>query len=164
MRHFSSATIATTATPQSGTEGGKNSNSGIMAAFDKHKKALIMGTKVTAGMVTIYGISSMLYNITSSLLTLTPYASLYYGFIGGMITAGAGTTMVMNSVKLTHLHPDTALNAALAVLNESMPVQDAIGVRKQYNSELIKAIGTTQEASRCATTVPTGPRPRWSCW
>lgn len=71
-------------------------------------------------------------------MTLTPYASLYYGFMGGMITAGVGSSVVVNSVRFTHIHPDTAWAAALAALNENKALQTTIGVRTQYNSELIK--------------------------
>lgn len=107
------------------------------------KKQLIWGTAVAGGVVTLYGISTMLYSITSSLMTLTPMSSLYYGFVGGCITAAAGSSAFMTSGRLTSVHPDAAYHAAIKLLDADKAVSAVLGRRTTSSSQAIKAFRHT---------------------
>jgi hypothetical protein len=45
------------------------------------------GVMVTGGLITAYGISTIIWDLTSLFINLTPAATGYYGFFGGLTTA-----------------------------------------------------------------------------
>ena len=112
---------------------------GIMALFDKYRNAIMWSAGLGGAGVTMYGITSILYHVTTSLMTLTPATSLYYGFIGGAITAGSGTSMFVAARKLIYIHPETAWHAANDIINGDRIVTEILGVRTKSGSDVIKA-------------------------
>ena len=134
MKHFS------TTSDNSDNKRDKDDNSGVMSMIQKYKNNIMIGAGVTGGAITIYGITSILYNVTTSMMTLTPITSLYYGFIGGVIAAGIGSSSVVASRKLRYIHPETAWQNALYYVNTSEMVKSKMGeFRKTSNSEVVKA-------------------------
>lgn len=124
--------------------------------FTPVKKQIVWGAGMAGGAITLYGISTMLYSVTSSLMTLTPMTSLYYGFVGGFITAAAGSSVFMTSARLTHIHPDAAWHAALKVIDNDKSAGAVIGRRTGSSSAAVKAYKHT----RGGLTVLNG-RPAW---
>lgn len=114
-------------------------NTGFMSLVQKNKNKIMLGAGVTGGAVTIYGITSILYNVTTSMMTLTPITSLYYGFLGGAAVATIGSSCIVASRKLRYIHPETAWQKAFYYVNTSDMVRKKLGEIHLYNSEIVKS-------------------------
>lgn len=77
--------------------------------------------------VVAFGVSRVFYNITYSFLGLTPAASLYYGFIGGLVTAASGAMVVWWGDQTFRVAPERAVTYSLELLNKSKKVNDLMG-------------------------------------
>lgn len=77
--------------------------------------------------VVAFGVSRVFYNITYSFLGLTPAASLYYGFLGGLVTAASGAMVVWWGDQTFRVAPERAVTYSLELLNKSKKVTDLMG-------------------------------------
>lgn len=77
--------------------------------------------------VVAFGVSRVFYNITYSFLGLTPAASLYYGFMGGLVTAASGAMVVWWGDQTFRVAPERAVTYSLELLNKSSKVTELMG-------------------------------------
>jgi len=84
-----------------------------------------------------------MYFVTSTFLTLTPTASLYYGFLGGSASAGiAAATGVFIFQSTRGINNDRLWRRAILELSRNDRVKSKVGYRLKAGS--VKAYSTTQ--------------------
>ena len=81
--------------------------------FNKIKKNATLSMTVGGGAVVFYGISKLLLDLTTSFMSLTPAISLYYGFVGGLASAGVGAVLVNLGYHANRVHPERVYRQAL---------------------------------------------------
>ena len=128
--------------------------------FEKHKRQILLAGGATGGVVTLYGISKILYTVTSTLFSLTPAASLYYGFLTGVITAGTGASAISSVYKVVNMNVDTAWRSAFYIINNDKKVLDLIGKSKLYGSDMIKAYKVYAGGPTVVNNMPTWVYPK----
>jgi hypothetical protein len=72
-------------------------------------------------------VSRIFYSITYSFLALTPATSLYYGFIGGLITAMSGAGVIYWGDRSFRVTPDRAVYLAMSKLSQHPALLDLLG-------------------------------------
>lgn len=107
------------------------------------KSYMPVGFAVGGGSVALYGISKIMYFVTTTFMTLTPTASLYYGFIGGSLSAalaaGAGILLLQSSRGIDH---ERLWRRAISELSKNDKVKRNVGFRIRAGD--MKAYLTTQ--------------------
>lgn len=95
-----------------------------------HSKGWVM---LGSGVVAL-GVSRVFYSVMYSFLELTPAASLYYGFMGGIITAASSAMVIWWGDQTFRVAPERAVQYSLELLNKSKAVTDVLGSGAQLNS------------------------------
>ncbi len=84
-------------------------------------------TIVGGSIILAVGVSKVLYSITSSFLALTPAGSLYYGFMGGMVTMGMAAGFSYVGERSFRLNPNHAIRSAMQIISKHKDVQEHLG-------------------------------------
>lgn len=95
--------------------------------FATMPSAVKRGMWIGIATLSVYGVSSMTYTIAASLVNTTHYDSFYYGFVGGCVTSAALGALVLSRGRMFHLHPESAVNAALSVVSKDGRAQHVLG-------------------------------------
>ncbi len=82
-------------------------------------------------------------DVTSSFLSLTPAVSLYYGFIGGVVSAGIGAGLINLGYNASFVQPERVYRQALKLVSRHDEIKERLGGKpltvidtKSYNSVL----------------------------
>ena len=71
----------------------------------------------------------MMYMVTSSLMSLTPGASLYYGFMGGCVSSAAGAAaMYLGSQAAKGAEPDRVHRIAMSMAVAGLASREGVEV------------------------------------
>lgn len=73
------------------------------------------------------GMTRIFYGVTTSFLGLTPAGSLYYGFVGGLLTAASSAAVIYIGERSFRIHPDHAVNLCLPILNKNKMILELFG-------------------------------------
>jgi hypothetical protein len=85
------------------------------------------GVMIAGGVVTAYGISTMIWDLTALFINLTPAATGYYGFIGGFATSGIFGGLLYYTERWYTIRPNTVFWWSLNMVNENEAVNAATG-------------------------------------
>ena len=77
--------------------------------------------------VTSLGVAYILFDLTHAFLSLTPASSMYYGFIGGAMTAGTTAGLAWYGERSFQISADRAVAKAMKVINQNETVVAYIG-------------------------------------
>jgi hypothetical protein len=77
--------------------------------------------------VTLYGLSSFMWDLTFGLMNMTPFQSGYYGFLTGSMTAATLSGMAYYGKRAAIIHPSGVQKKALSLLNSTTDVRIAMG-------------------------------------
>lgn len=84
-------------------------------------------TAAAGGAVIVVGLTTVLYEVGSSFLQLTPYTTGKFGFVVGAITAGGASIAFNRVISLMSLSPDTVKTRVLEYLRVNEYSQHAFG-------------------------------------
>ena len=84
-------------------------------------------TVAAGGAIAVIGASTVVYEVGTGFMNLTPYATGYYGFILGVITTGLSSIGFNRAVSLLYLSPDDVKKRIVDFLKVNTFVQHAFG-------------------------------------
>ena len=73
---------------------------------------------IFGGAVTAYGVSSMVWDMTKMFITLTPAATGYYGFIGGIVSTSILGGLGYYTERWYTIRPQTVFQMSLHKINK----------------------------------------------
>lgn len=73
----------------------------------------------------------VLFGLTTTFMSLTPYMSFYYGFVGGCVVTGSATTALYSIIQARTLYPENAFKLAMSLINKDEAIKLLLG--KQYS-------------------------------
>lgn len=120
---YSSSTAKLHSHQKENNEPPNNATSAVMSKLPFKSREVIVGGSIILAM----GVSKALYSVTSSFLALTPAGSLYYGFIGGMVTMGMAAGFSYIGERSFRLNPNNAIRAAMQIVSKHKDFQDILG-------------------------------------
>ena len=85
------------------------------------------GVVLGSAAVATASVSYLLYDVTYNFMSLTPAASLYYGFMAGAASAATAAGFGYLGERWSRLNPDRALAAAMKVIRANPKVADILG-------------------------------------
>lgn len=77
--------------------------------------------------LTLYGISTLMWDITSSMMNLTPATMGYYGFLGGAVTSLAITSAFAMGKRSLYISPDVVRSKVTSSVSRSDEVSLLMG-------------------------------------
>lgn len=93
-----------------------------VSQFQALKPKLMNGAMVVGAGVTAYGISNIIWDMTKMFITLTPAATGYYGFMGGIVSTSILGGLAYYTERWYTIRPETVFRMSLRKLNK--PSQD----------------------------------------
>lgn len=94
---------------------------------------MIVGGSVTAALV----LTRFIYGMTSSFMFMTPASSLYYGYMGGILTcATVGVCAYIGEKAFRVIDPSSAKRAALMVINKNESLKRVINEKGKEGEDL----------------------------
>ena len=115
---------------------GQKKNEAWKASSSLLPRAVFLGS---AGAVTF-----AFYELTYSLLSLTPALSLRWGFLGGVISSAVVGSLVVGFDQFIHTRPDTTYARGLQLALGSSSLRDALGGGLKVDPSPIKAYRSNQ--------------------
>jgi hypothetical protein len=100
---------------------------GIQAGIQALKPKLMNVAMISAGAITAYGVSSVIWDMTKMFITLTPAATGYYGFIGGIVSTSICTGLMYYTERWYTIRPDYVFHNSLRMLNRDDGVRASTG-------------------------------------
>ncbi len=100
-------------------------NDGLLAKVLNYTNTRSM--MIGGGSLVALGITYSFYDITYAFMSLTPAASLYYGFVSGVFTAGTAGGMAWYAERSFHISPDRAVVKAVHSINKNPVIVNALG-------------------------------------
>jgi hypothetical protein len=91
------------------------------------------------GSVVLYGISTMMFDLASTFMGLTPAVSLKYGFGFGMLSTGGAAAVVYKADRAINPKPEVAFVRGLALVANDSNVTSLLGGSVSQTSSDIKA-------------------------
>lgn len=73
------------------------------------------------------GVTYLFYDLTYRFLSLTPYISLKYGFVGGILSTGLIATTLYGLDTYIHTRPDNAFRQASHIATTSAKLKEVLG-------------------------------------
>jgi hypothetical protein len=103
----------------------KPEQSGWFGKITGHLTPPRLKTAAAGGAVLFIGASTVLYEVGSGFMKLTPYATGYYGFIIGVATTGGASFAFNKFVSLLYLAPSTVKSRVVDLMKVNTFVQHA---------------------------------------
>jgi hypothetical protein len=105
----------------------KREESGSTSFIKKLAPQAMNGLMITGGVITAYGISTIIWDLTGLFINLTPAATGYYGFIGGFATSGIFGGLMYYVERWYTIRPNTVFWWSLRMVNKHEAVRVAVG-------------------------------------
>ena len=87
------------------------------------KNIAVVGT----GVVCVYGVSTLVWDLMLGFLTLTPYSAMKYGFLTGTLSTGGCAAMALYGYSSVTIDPSWAIKDAMSILNHSESARSLLG-------------------------------------
>eukprot|EP01038_Epipyxis_sp_PR26KG_P015189 gene15189-20460_t len=98
-----------------------------------NRTKLIIAGSATVSLALTYSV----YKLTNALLHFSAAGSMYYGYMGGIITAGTAAGMIYYATQTFYIHPDNTVYQSLNALSKDPNVTERFG--KKLNANKIRA-------------------------
>jgi len=92
-----------------------------------YKPQLMQAAVVGGVALTLYGLSSFMWDITYGLMSMTPIQSGYYGFVTGIATSGTGLGLVYYGKQHQSVDVNSAIRNSISVLNSNEDIRSVMG-------------------------------------
>lgn len=107
-----------------------------ISKFQAMKPKLMNGAMVLGAGVTAYGISNIIWDMTKMFITLTPAATGYYGFVGGIFSTSILGGLAYYTERWYTIRPETVFQMSLNELNKPHQVWREQGVGTYKSGKL----------------------------
>ena len=104
-----------------------NSSTSVNSFIQKYRPQLTQGAIIGGIGVTVYGLSTFMWDLTYGLMSMTPFQSGFYGFVTGIVTSAVfgGTGYYIKKISI--VHPSGILRKVMSQLNNDSDVRIAMG-------------------------------------
>mmetsp|Transcript_18297 Transcript_18297/g.19061 ORF Transcript_18297/g.19061 Transcript_18297/m.19061 type:complete len:250 (+) Transcript_18297:68-817(+) len=104
-----------------------SSNSHSTSFVDQYRPQLQQGAIIGGIGITLYGLSTFIWDLTYGLMNMTPFQSGYYGFLTGLVTSAVLGGSAYYGKRTSVIHPGGILRKSLYTLNSNSDVRIAFG-------------------------------------
>lgn len=95
--------------------------------IDQYRSQLTQAAIVSGVGITLYGLSTFMWDLTYGLMNMTPFQSGYYGFLTGLATSGVLGGAGYYTKKTSIVSPSGTLRKVMYTLNSNSDIRIAFG-------------------------------------
>lgn len=121
------------------SDSSSKSTSKVASLLGNNAQYLNTVSMVAGGSVVLYGISTMMYDIASTFMGLTPAASLKYGFGFGMLSTAGAAAVVHKADRAIYPRPEIAYMKGLSLVSNDSNVTSLLGGAVTHTPSDMKA-------------------------